>query len=75
MNASEKQFSFTRAALSTGGRARNQIPFSLRHTCTREAHPSSQESLIGSGGRSMRRSGFALRKPTSFMCYNPDRVL
>jgi hypothetical protein len=28
MNESEKQFSFTRVALSTCGRARNQIPIS-----------------------------------------------
>ena len=28
MNESEKQFSFTRAASSTSGRAKNQIPFS-----------------------------------------------
>jgi hypothetical protein len=26
MNESENQFAFTRAALSTGGRAKNQIP-------------------------------------------------
>jgi hypothetical protein len=29
MNESEKQFSFTRAALSTCGRAKNQIPINL----------------------------------------------
>jgi hypothetical protein len=28
MNESEKQFSFTRAASSTSGRAKNQIPIS-----------------------------------------------
>ncbi len=30
MNESEKQFSLTRAALSTGGRAKKQIPISSR---------------------------------------------
>jgi hypothetical protein len=32
MNESEKQFSFTRAALSTSGRANNQIPISYMNT-------------------------------------------
>ena len=42
MNVSEKQFSFTRAALSTCGRAKNQIQFSYM----------GRAGLINSGGES-----------------------
>ena len=37
MNESEKQFSFTRAASSTSGRAKNQIPISPSRTSAKEA--------------------------------------
>jgi hypothetical protein len=37
MNESEKQFSFTRAASSTSGRAKNQIPISDRDNRNRAA--------------------------------------
>ena len=39
MNESEKQFSFTRAASSTSGRAKNQIPISLWLTVLEQRRP------------------------------------
>ena len=54
MNESEKQFSFTRAASSTGGRARKQIPISSVENS--KNFPIDDRALVGQDGTTMNES-------------------
>ena len=53
MNESEKQFSFTRAALSTCGRAKNQIPISDYGVMSYSLHVIGRELLARERARAL----------------------